>query len=85
MINELFVHNSMFVLSLNLVHINLKSTLSSNRERAIFTCFLLTERIRFITENYNICLHQGVTENEMIHVLVDKVPTDERAILSNLN
>ena len=30
-------------------------------------------------------LRWAVTENEMIHVLVDKVPTDERAILSNLN
>ena len=35
--------------------------------------------------NDYICLHRGVTENVMIHTLVDKVLTDERVILSNPN
>ena len=35
--------------------------------------------------NDYICLHRDVMENEMIHALVDKVPTDEGAILPNLN
>ena len=62
MINALFVHKSMFVyVSLHYMNSEtcskqgqIRLTICPVRGRGLFTCFILTERITFVTENYMI-------------------------------